>query len=204
MASGLHTNLSGTRYSSSWTSCARRDATPLLADARQRSRPITERGASCHRPGRKRRLQPWTRNAGKRLVRSPKVYVRDSGIVHALLRIVDREQLLGHPVVGPSWEGLVIENLLAAAPAGASASFYRTSAGAEIDLLLELPAKGLWAIEVKRSISSPQPSKGFQIACEDIKATRRVVIYPGVERYRINAETEAVPLREILAEFTQL
>jgi predicted AAA+ superfamily ATPase len=151
-----------------------------------------------------RRLQSWTRNAGKRLVRSPKVYVRDSGIVHALLRIVDREQLLGHPVVGPSWEGLVIENLLAAAPAGASASFYRTSAGAEIDLLLELPAKGLWAIEVKRSISSPQPSKGFQIACEDIKATRRVVIYPGVERYRINAETEAVPLREILAEFTQL
>lgn len=148
-----------------------------------------------------RRLQPWTRNAGKRLVRSPKVYVRDSGIVHALLRIVDREQLLGHPVVGPSWEGFIIENLLAAAPAGTGAWFYRTSAGAEIDLLLELPAKGLWAIEVKRSIGSPQPSKGFQIACEDVKATSRFVIYPGTERFRIDAHTEVVSLGHILPEF---
>lgn len=150
-----------------------------------------------------RRLQPWTRNQGKRLVRSPKVYIRDSGLVHALLRIVDRERLFGHPVVGPSWEGFVIENLLAAAPAGADASFYRTSAGAEIDLLLDLPAKGRWAIEVKRSISSPQPSKGFQIACEDIQATRRVVIYPGMERYHLNAQTEAISLSELIAEVRQ-
>jgi predicted AAA+ superfamily ATPase len=150
-----------------------------------------------------RRLQPWTRNEGKRLVRSPKVYIRDSGLVHALLRIVNREGLFGHPVVGPSWEGFVIENLLAVAPAGAEASFYRTSAGAEIDLLLDLPAKGRWAIEVKRSISSPQPSKGFQIACEDIKATRRVVIYPGMERYPLSAQTEAIPLSEIFAEVRQ-
>ena len=148
-----------------------------------------------------RGLQRWGRNAGKRLVRAPKVYVRDSGIVHALLRIVDREQLLGHPVVGPSWEGLVIENLLSAAPPGTSAWFYRSSAGAEIDLLLAPPAKGVWAIEVKRSIGSPQPSKGFQIACEDVKATRRAVIYPGMERYRLNAQTEAVPLEDMLNEF---
>lgn len=95
-----------------------------------------------------RRLPPWQRNVGKRLVKSPKVYVRDSGLVHALLSISDHEALLAHPVAGASWEGLVIESLLAAAPTGTEASFYRTSAGAEIDLLLELPGQSKpWAIE---------------------------------------------------------
>jgi predicted AAA+ superfamily ATPase len=140
-----------------------------------------------------RRLQPWSRNAGKRLVRSPKVYVRDSGLVHALLGIRDREQLLGHPVVGPSWEGFVIENILAAAPNGARAWFYRTSAGAEIDLLVESGRRKLWAVEVKRSLT-PRPSKGFHIACDDVKATRRIVVYPGPEHFRIDAATEAVPV----------
>lgn len=85
-----------------------------------------------------RRLQPWENNAAKRLIRAPKVYVRDSGAVHALLRIQDREDLLGHPVAGASWEGFVIENILAAVPQGTNAWFYRTSGGAEIDLVIQL------------------------------------------------------------------
>ena len=89
-----------------------------------------------------RRLPPWHANLGKRLVKSPKVYVRDSGLVHALLNIPDKETLLAHPVVGASWEGFVIENLLASLPPGVQAYFYRTSGGAEIDLLLAWPEAG--------------------------------------------------------------
>jgi len=110
-----------------------------------------------------RRIQPWTPNLSKRLVRSPKVYVRDSGIVHTLIGIPGHEPLLGHPIVGPSWEGFVIENLLSVLPAGANPWFYRTSAGAEIDLLLELGPKKLWAVDVKRSLSNPHPNKGFHL-----------------------------------------
>ncbi len=146
-----------------------------------------------------RRLQPWAANVAKRLVRSPKVYVRDSGIVHTLLGLTDVEQLLGHPVVGSSWEGFVIENLLATAPSTAAASFYRTSAGAEIDLVLDFGPKRLWAIEVKRALA-PRASKGFHLACDDIKATHRFVVYPGEDRYRLDASTEAVPLSALLHE----
>lgn len=145
-----------------------------------------------------RRLQPWASNLSKRLVHSPKVYVRDSGIVHALLGIAGQEQLLGHPIVGPSWEGFIIENLIAAAPPGAIACFFRTSVGAEIDLLLDLGPKKLWAVEVKRSLSNPHPSRGFHLACEDVKADRRFVVYPGEDRYRLDPLTEAVPLLALL------
>ena len=134
----------------------------------------------------------------KRLVRAPKVYVRDSGIVHALLGTSGHERLLGHPIVGPSWEGFVIENLISAAPAGANIWFYRTSAGAEIDLLLDLGPNKLWAVEVKRSLSNPHPTKGFHLACEDVKATRRLVVYPGEEQYRIDPLTEVVSLPSLL------
>jgi uncharacterized protein len=108
-----------------------------------------------------RRLPPFHANAGKRLVKSPKVYVRDSGLVHALLGLQDINDLSGHPVSGSSWEGFVIENLLAAAPSRTVASFYRTSAGAEIDLVLDLPAKaGRWTIEIKRGLIA-RPEKRF-------------------------------------------
>jgi len=146
-----------------------------------------------------RRLQPWTANLAKRLVRSPKVFVRDSGILHALLGVTDQEQLLGHPVAGSSWEGFVIENLLAAAPAAATAWFYRTANGAEIDLLLELGPQRLWAVEVKRSLN-PKPAKGFHLACDDVEATHRFVVYPGTERYRLDPSTEAIPLSALLRE----
>jgi uncharacterized protein len=143
-----------------------------------------------------RRLQAWHHNVGKRLVRSPKVLVRDAGLVHALLGLTSKEQLLGHPVVGHSWEGFVTETLLELAPAGTEASFYRTSAGAEIDLVLSLPGGELWAVEIKRS-SAPTIEKGFHVACADLKPARRFVVYSGEERFPIGAETEAIGLREL-------
>ncbi len=147
-----------------------------------------------------RRLQPWMSNAGKRLVKAPKVYVRDSGLVHALLGIRDREELLGHPVVGSSWEGMLIENILDALPPSAKTSFYRTSHGAEVDLVIELSARQRWAIEIKRSISDPAPSRGFHAASEDVKATRKIVLYPGTETYRHDAKTEVMPLSQLLTQ----
>lgn len=146
-----------------------------------------------------RRLQPWTTNEGKRLVRSPKVYVRDAGLVHALLGLGTLDDLLGHPVVGGSYEGFVIENLLANAPTGTRACFYRTAAGAEIDLILELGAKERWAVEVKRSLA-PSPSPGFFNGCEVVGATRRLVIYPGTERFPIRGGAEALGLRDAIHE----
>src|ERR1700730_15597399 len=145
-----------------------------------------------------RRLQPWASNVGKRLVRSPKVYVRDSGLLHTLLGIRDQETLLGHPVVGASWEGMLIENILDVLPATARTTFYRTSVGAEIDLVVEFNAKERWAIEIKRSLGNPAPSKGFYIGCEDIHATRQIVLYPGKERFKIDAKTEVMSLETLL------
>lgn len=140
-----------------------------------------------------RRLPPWHANLGKRLVKSPKVFIRDSGLTHALLNIPDKETLLAHPVVGASWEGFVIENLLANADATAQAHFYRSNGGAEIDLLLAWPDGALWAIEIKRSLA-PKLERGFHSACADLAPTRRYVVYPGNERYRLSEDVEAIPL----------
>ena len=150
-----------------------------------------------------RRLRPFHANVRKRLVKSPKTYVRDSGLVHALLGIDSYNALAGHPVAGASWEGFVIENLLAAAPDGTAASFYRTRSGAEIDLLLELPGgRGIWAIEVKLGLA-PKLSRGFHHACADVAPRRAFVIYSGDERYPLSKDAVAIGLRgmvEILAE----
>jgi uncharacterized protein len=144
-----------------------------------------------------RRLRPFHANTGKRLVKSPKIYVRDSGLVHALLGIADHNALAGHPVVGASWEGFVLENLLAAAPARTMSSFYRTAAGAEVDLVLELPGqRGVWAIEIKRSLTAG-PGRGFHNAREDLKPKRSFVVYAGDERYPITADVEAIGVREM-------
>ncbi len=147
-----------------------------------------------------RRLQPWAANAKKRLVRTPKVYVRDSGLLHALLGICNQEELLGHPVVGASWEGMLIENILATLPATARTSFFRTSAGAEIDLVIEFSARERWAIEIKRSLGNPAPSRGFYNGCEDIKATRQIVLYPGQERFRLDKKAEVMPLETLMSD----
>lgn len=150
-----------------------------------------------------RKLIPWSSNVGKRLIRSPKVYVRDSGIVHALLGLRDREALLGHPVAGPSWEGFVIDNLIAAAPAGTGAGFYRTAGGAEIDLVLAFAPDQLWAIEIKRSLS-PRPDRGFHSACADLAPTARFVVYPGHERFPLGEGVWASGLADLAREIRSI
>lgn len=128
-----------------------------------------------------RRLPAWTGQSAKRLVRTPKVYVRDSGLVHSLLGLHDLDAVLSHPVAGASWEGFVIEQLIAAAP-HAQASFYRTSHGAEVDLVLEFRGGETWVVEIKRS-SAPTVSKGFYIAADDVHATRKLLVAPVDQPY---------------------
>jgi len=130
-----------------------------------------------------RRLPAWHGNVGKRLVRAPKVYVRDSGIAHALLGLESAESVLSHPVAGATWEGFVIEQLIAAAPQ-ADASFYRTAHGAEADLVMGLRNGETWVIEIKRS-SAPTVSKGFHLAAADVGATRKLLVAPVTESYPI-------------------
>ncbi|NBB31237.1 ATP-binding protein [Cellulophaga sp. BC115SP] len=148
-----------------------------------------------------RTIYPWSGNVGKRLVKTPKVYIRDSGLTHALLNLNSLEDLLSHPVVGPSWEGFVIENIISCLPQGTTTWFYRTSAGAEIDLVVELSNQERYAIEVKRS-SAPKISKGFYLGCEDIKATKRYVVYPGKEQFPFADGVMATPLSNLMKELT--
>jgi hypothetical protein len=147
-----------------------------------------------------RRLAPWHGNVRKRLVKSPKVYVRDCGLAHALLGIGEREALLAHPVAGASWEGLAIESLIAAAPDGTEAWFFRTATGAEIDLLLKFPGhRKPWAIEIKRGLA-PKLEHGFHAACDIVRPERRLVVYGGVERFPFAEGVEAVSLFDLLEE----
>lgn len=150
-----------------------------------------------------RKLAPWSSNIGKRLVRSPKVYIRDSGLTHALLKIKDFEELTGHPVLGGSWEGYIIENLVSSLPEWISFFFYRTSAGAEIDLVIEISHKKRVAIEIKRSLS-PVITKGFVLGCEDIKATHKYFVYPGKEKFPLSKDVSAIPLLAIMKELEVL
>jgi predicted AAA+ superfamily ATPase len=150
-----------------------------------------------------RRLAPWHTNTGKRLVKSPKVYVRDSGLVHALLDIETKDNLLSHMVVGASWEGYCIETLLACVPPRVTGYFYRTSAGAEIDLLLVWPSGDLWAIEIKRSVS-PKAERGFHSACDDLQPTQKWVVYPGQESYPLSADIQAISLHGLCEKLATL
>ncbi|MCX8146129.1 MAG: ATP-binding protein [Azovibrio sp.] len=137
-----------------------------------------------------RRLPAWHGNVGKRLVRAPKVYVRDSGLVHALLGLANLEAVLAHPVAGASWEGFVVEQLLAATP-DAEASFYRTSHGAEADLVLRFRSGETWVIEIKRS-SAPTVSRGFHLAAEDVGATRKLLVAPVAVSYPLREGIEVM------------
>lgn len=150
-----------------------------------------------------RRLRPWASNVGKRLVRSPKVYIRDSGITHALLNIADYNNLLGHPVVGGSWEGYIVENILAVLPDHVQAFYYRTAGGAEVDLVLEISGREKWAIEIKRG-SSPSLAKGFHFACADIKAKRRYLVYFGSDTFSLGDGVTAISLFDLMREILQL
>ena len=144
-----------------------------------------------------RRLKPFSFNIGKRLVRSPKIYVRDSGIAHALLNIQDHQALIGHPIVGASWEAFVIENIMAVCPAEINVYYYRTAQGAELDLVLEISQTERWGLDIKRS-SAPTVSKGFHIACADIKATRKFLVYSGTETFSIGNDITLISLTGIM------
>ena len=140
-----------------------------------------------------RQLQPLYTNLKKRLVKSPKVYLRDTGLLHALFGIQTYEQLLGHPVAGASWEGWCMEQILSVVRLNTAAHFYRTSAGAEIDLVLQSPGGGpLVAVEVKFSLD-PRPAKGFWSALADLQPARSFVVYPGAEFYPLGENVWALP-----------
>ena len=143
-----------------------------------------------------RRLRPWAGNLGKRLVKSPKVYVRDSGVLHGLLELETLNDVLGHPVCGLSFEGHCIDNLIQAAGNRRVPYFYRTQVGAEIDLLLEKGGKPEIAIEIKRSMA-PSPKKGFSVACDDLNITQRYVVYPGTDSFPLRQGAQAIGLREM-------
>ena len=136
-------------------------------------------------------------------MKAPKIYVRDSGLLPALLAVPTGNALYDHPIVGASWEGFAIETLVNCSPAWTSSFYYRTSAGAEIDLLLELPGSKLWAIEIKRSLS-PRVERGFHIACDDLKPARRLVVYSGQERVLLPHGVEAVGLIELAKELASM
>ena len=150
-----------------------------------------------------RRLPAWHGNTGKRLSKSPKVFIRDSGLVHALLSITDQESLMGHPVLGASWEGFVIENLSLLLPPQTQSSFYRSSDGAEVDLVVEFAGSNTWAIEIKRSLS-PKVSRGFHSACEDLKPDRKLLVYPGDDRYPLGHEIEVIGFKHLAREIAGL
>ena len=146
-----------------------------------------------------RSLTPYVANVGKRLVKSPKVYVRDSGMLHSLLGINNYDELLAHQLVGASWEGFVIENLVSLLPFGSFSYFYRTIAGAEIDLIIEHSLDNLWAINIQRSMYA-KPSRGFYSALEDLNPEKAFVVYLGEHRYPVADNVEALRLEEMLAE----
>lgn len=150
-----------------------------------------------------RKLEPWHGNVKKRLVKAPRVYVRDSGILHHLLRISDYENLLSNPVLGKSWEGFVIENILSALPHRVHPFYYRTAAGAEIDLLLEVAHQKYWAVEIKAG-QRPDVEKGFYAACDDLKVERKFVIYGGQDIFPMGDGVTAMPLIEFLRELGTL
>lgn len=142
-----------------------------------------------------RRLEPYLANVGKRLVKSPKVYVRDSGLLHALLGIASVRDLQGHPVAGHSWEGFVVEQVAAALPAGAQMGFYRTAAGAEIDLVVEHGSRTL-GIEIKFS-AAPKPTRGFWQALRDLGITRAAVVAPVQRAYPLADGVEVLPVGDL-------
>ncbi len=150
-----------------------------------------------------RRLPPFHANVRKRLVRSPKLYVRDSGLAHTLLRLDDEDAVLGHPVAGRSWEGFVVETLIRAAPDRAQASFYRTATGVEVDLVLELPGDRLWAMEIKRS-SAPRVDKGLRIAQDDLQPDRTFLVHSGDQHYPKGGGIEAIGLTDLADALLQL
>lgn len=138
-----------------------------------------------------RRLEPLHANIGKRLVKSPKVYVRDSGLLHALLGLHDHDALHGHPVVGASWEGFLVEQIVSIG-AVEDACFYRTAAGAELDLVVRRPAGRRTAFEMKYS-AAPTLTRGFWNGLADLEIDSAYILYPGDEAYPLAERVHVQP-----------
>lgn len=140
-----------------------------------------------------RQLPPWSLNTGKRLVKSVRPYVRDSGLLHALLSLRSMDNLRGHAVSGKSWEGFVIEALIDVCNGRARPYFYRTAAGAEADLVIEFAPGRCWAIEIKLS-TAPAVDRGFHNAADDLAAERRILVYKGNDDFPMRGGIEAMSL----------
>lgn len=146
-----------------------------------------------------RRLEPHFVNIGKRLVKAPKVYIRDSGLLHTLLNIRNIADLQGHPIAGASWEGFVLEQIIAQAPTGADITFYRTAAGAELDVLVDLGQRRI-GFEIKFSLA-PKPTKGFWQAIQDVGVERAYVVAPVENNYPLATNVEVISVRQLQSVF---
>ena len=144
-----------------------------------------------------RRLRPWSGNVGKRLVRTPKTYIRDSGLTHALLDLATWNDIVGHPIAGASWEGFVIDNLIAAAGERRTPYYYRTEDGAEVDLLFERGGRVEMAIEIKRS-TAPELSKGFHSARDVLRPKEAYLVHGGAESWPIAKGVTALTLGDLM------
>jgi predicted AAA+ superfamily ATPase len=144
-----------------------------------------------------RRIQPWHANVKKRLVKSPRYYLRDSGVLHRLLGINNHDALLSNPVLGKSWEGFVMENIHSVLPHLAETYFYRTAAGAEVDLVIKMPDAEVWAVEIKHGVA-PKLGKHFNQTCEDIGASRKYVVYGGDDEFTIGNDVRMISLSKLM------
>ncbi|MDZ7782327.1 MAG: DUF4143 domain-containing protein [Halioglobus sp.] len=144
-----------------------------------------------------RRLEPWHINVKKRLVKSPRYYVRDSGILHRLLGINSYDALLSNPVLGKSWEGFVVENIHSVLPSRAESYFYRTAAGAGIDMVITMPSSETWAVEVKHGVA-PKIGKHYSNTCDDVGAARKYILYSGDDEFSVGNDVKIISLARLM------
>jgi predicted AAA+ superfamily ATPase len=142
-----------------------------------------------------RKLEPYHANLGKRLVKAPKVYVRDSGLLHSLLGLSNPDDLQGHPMTGASWEGFVIDQIAAHLPTGASLSFYRTAVGAELDVVVETGQRKI-GFEIKFSVA-PKVTKGFWQSLQDVQPDKTYIVAPVQQRWPFADGVEVISVGDI-------
>lgn len=145
-----------------------------------------------------RRLEPWHINVKKRLVKSPRYYIRDSGILHRLLGIHRYDALLSNPVLGKSWEGFVLENIHSVLPSRAETYCYRTAAGAEIDLVIIMPSSETWAVEIKHGVA-PKIGKHYSQTCDDVGAAHKYILYGGDDEFSVGNDVKIISLARLMA-----
>lgn len=144
-----------------------------------------------------RRIEPWFTNVKKRLIKSPRYYVRDSGILHRLLGIDRYDTLLSNPILGKSWEGFVVENIHSVLPLFAETYFYRTAAGAEVDLVIKMPNGAIWAVEIKHGVA-PKIGKHYSQTCDDVGATHKFIVYGGDDEFLIGDNVSMISLSKLM------